>query len=128
MRRVAALCTLLLMFGITASASPPQKEKQNQQATLRKEAKISMRQAEKIALQKEPGAIHSKELERENGKLIYSFDIRTKTGFHEVHIDAIKGKVVEDSIESKAAEAKERQQDAKHHDSSAAPNTPPPQK
>ncbi len=47
---------------------------------LSKEAKISMQQAEKTALAKEPGTIKSKELEKENGKVIYSFDIRTKTG------------------------------------------------
>jgi uncharacterized membrane protein YkoI len=100
-----------------AWASPAQQEKQDGQAALRKEAKISMRQAQKTALAKEPGAIKSKELEKENGKLIYSFDILTKAGIHELQVDAINGEVVSDTVESKAAEAKEKQQDARHQHS-----------
>jgi ribosomal protein S3 len=72
-----------------------------------------MAQAEKMALAKEPGKIKSKELERENGKLIYSFDIKTKSGIHEVNVDAISGDIVEDKVESSASEAKEKQQDKK---------------
>ena len=125
MKQVAIVCTLLLMFGTAAWASPAQKEKQDDQAALRKEAKISMQQAEKTALVTEPGTIKSKELERENGKLIYSFDIRTKSGIREVNVDAISGNVVEDWVETKAAEAKAKQQDAKRHRSKKA-QTPPP--
>lgn len=83
---------------------------------MKKEAKITMQQAEKTALDKEPGKIKSKELEREKGKLIYSFDIATKSGVHEVNVNAMNGDVVEDSVESASAEAKEAQQDrAQHH-------------
>jgi hypothetical protein len=114
MRQVVAVYTLLLMFAVTTWASPAQ---QDGQAALRKEAKISMRQAQKTALAKEPGTIKSKELEKENGKFIYSFDILTKAGIHEVQVDAINGEVVSDTVESKAAEAKEKQQDAQHRHS-----------
>src|SRR5713226_2650170 len=66
------------------------------QAELQKEAKISMEKAREIALKKVPGGkIESAELEREHGKLIYSFDIKTsKPGVMEVNVDAITGKVL----------------------------------
>lgn len=75
---------------------------------------VSMKQATKIALEKEPGTIKSKELEHENGRDIYSFDIKTKDGIHEVNVDANTGAVVEDKVESPADEAKEAQQERKH--------------
>ena len=81
------------------------------QADLQKQAKITMDAAKKIAVEKEPGDIKSSELENEHGKLIYSFDIKTKTAIHEVNVDARTGDVVEDSIESAKDEAKEKKQD-----------------
>jgi uncharacterized membrane protein YkoI len=83
------------------------------QAALSKEAKITMEQAQKTALAKEAGKIQSKEIEREKGKLIYSFDIKMADGIHEVNIDAMTGEVVEDTVESAAAEAKEKAADKK---------------
>ncbi len=73
----------------------------------RKPAKITMAQAKEKALAKQPGVIKSQELEKEHGKLIYSFDIQTAAAIHEVNIDAYTGAVIEDSIESPAAEARE---------------------
>ena len=75
--------------------------------------KLTTAQAQKIALEKEPGKIESKELETEHGKLIYSFDIRTASGLHEVNVDAMTGNVISDKVETPADEAKEKQQDAK---------------
>jgi uncharacterized membrane protein YkoI len=86
------------------------------QAQLQKEAKISMVRAREIALQKAPGGkIADEELEREHGKLIYSFDI--KRGMHgvtEVHVDAKNGKVLSMTHESGAKEAAEQKQETKH--------------
>jgi hypothetical protein len=124
MRQVVAVCTLLLTLGIIAWASPAQTESQGEQAALRKEAKISMRRAQKTALAKEPGTIKSKELEKENGKLIYSFDILTRAGIHEVQVDAITGEVVQDIVESKTAEEKEKQQDERQQHSPANQDIP----
>src|SRR5690242_92235 len=72
------------------------------QAQLQKEAKISMEKARGIALQNAPGGkIASAELEREHGKLIYSFDIkRGMQGVTEVNVDAKNGKVVSITHES----------------------------
>jgi pyrroline-5-carboxylate reductase len=70
--------------------------------------KLSKNQAQAIALKLHPGKIKSAELEKEHGVQMYSFDIETKDGVHEVGIDADSGKVVEDSVESAADEAKEK--------------------
>src|SRR5437773_12095670 len=72
------------------------------QAQLQKEAKISMEKARATALKKVPGGkIESAELEREHGKLIYSFDIKTaKPGVTEVNVDAITGKIVSSKQET----------------------------
>ena len=74
--------------------------------------KITRAAAEKIALAKESGTIKSGELEKEHGRLIYSFDIATASGIREVNLDAKTGEVVEDSVESAADEAKEKKEDA----------------
>ena len=65
-------------------------------------AKISPATARATVLAREPGTITDQELEKEPGGsgLRYSFDVTTKTGRHEVGIDAITGKVLEDSIDS----------------------------
>ncbi|HEY6844307.1 MAG TPA: PepSY domain-containing protein, partial [Thermoanaerobaculia bacterium] len=83
------------------------------QAELQKETKISMKKARSIALKKvEHGKIASEELEREKGKLIYSFDVKNEKGsVTEVNVDAINGKVVDVHEESAAKEAAEKKQE-----------------
>jgi uncharacterized membrane protein YkoI len=85
------------------------------QADLQKDAKISMKHARSIALKKvSHGKIASEELERENGKLIYSFDVKNEKGsITEVNVDAMNGKVVDVHNESAAKEAAEKKQEAK---------------
>ncbi len=90
------------------------------QAALSKEAKITMEQAQKAALAKEAGKIKSKELEKEKGRLIYSFDIKMADGIHEVNVDAMTGEIVEDTVENAAAEAKEKAADKKQKKSEKA--------
>ena len=66
-------------------------------AALAREAKISLDSARTIAQSKLPKAtVQSEELERENGKLIYSFDMRTagKSGIDEVNVNAMNGSIV----------------------------------
>jgi len=86
------------------------------QAQLQKEAKISMKKAKSIAMKKVPdGKIQSAELEREGGKLIYSFDIKGSKGITEVNVDAMNGKVVNVHEESPAKEAAEKKAEQKKH-------------
>ncbi|MEA2571518.1 MAG: hypothetical protein QOI24_3519 [Acidobacteriota bacterium] len=106
----AAAVGLIMIVGMSAfAAAPPAKE------DLQKEAKISMADARKTAMTKEPkGKIESEELEREHGKLIYSFDIRNPKGtITEVAVSAIDGKIVSVEHENKAKEAAEKKQEAK---------------
>ncbi|WP_197513059.1 PepSY domain-containing protein [Acidihalobacter aeolianus] len=73
------------------------------------QAKVTMQQARDQAMQVAPGKIRSAELEREHGGsgLRYSFDIQTAHGLREVGVDARSGKLLENSFESRKAEAVE---------------------
>jgi len=76
--------------------------------------KISLKQARTTALAKVPGGkVVKHELERENGKLIYSFDIRVpkQPGVEEVQVDAMTGEVVSQTHESAAKEKQEARQE-----------------
>ena len=109
MRKVQILFILLCL------AVPAIYAAKDDQATLQKEAKISKARATAIALKKVPGGkIESAELEREKGKLVYSFDIKTsKPGVTEVLVNAMDGSIVSISHESPAKEAAEKKQEAK---------------
>src|SRR6185312_4243832 len=92
------------------------------QATLQKEAKISEETARATALKEVPnGTVKSSELEREHGKLIYSYDITVpgKTGIEEVNVNAIDGSVVAKQHESPKTEKKEAAQEAKEKKAAA---------
>lgn len=71
-----------------------------------KDAKITMEQATAIALKAQPGTVTDKELEREAGGsgLRYSFDIKSAGVAREVGVDAVTGKVLENSVEGKDAD------------------------
>src|SRR6266566_3067503 len=87
-------------------------KKAETQADLQKEAKIT----EDTALKEVPnGTVKSSELEREHGKLIYSFDITVpgKTGIDEVNVNAVDGSVVAKVHESPKTEKKEAAKEAK---------------
>lgn len=91
-------------------------KKEESQAALQKEAKISEETARATALKEVPnGTVKSSELEREKGKLIYSYDITVpgKTGIDEVNVNALTGAVVAKSHESPKTEKKEAAKEAK---------------
>jgi uncharacterized membrane protein YkoI len=101
----------------TSTAKHHSKAKKTEtQATLQKEAKISEADARATALKQVPnGTVKSSELEREHGKLIYSYDITVpgKTGIDEVNINAMDGSVVAKQHETPKAEKSEAAQEAK---------------
>lgn len=83
---------------------------------LEAKAKVSKSAAMKTALAKVPGGkVKEGELEEENGKLIWSFDIATKgtKDITEVAVDAITGEIVAVATETPAEQAKEKAEDAK---------------
>lgn len=88
----ATLAGLLLLSWHTAFAADAPAAK----------PKISMAQAEKVALTTYPGQIIKKELEQEKGGsgLRYSFDIKNGKVVHEVGIDAVTGEVLENSLDN----------------------------
>ena len=73
-------------------------------------AKLSRADAQAIALAKVPGGtVKEGELEKEHGRLIWSFDIATPgtANITEIQVDAQTGEVVSQEIETPAAERKE---------------------
>jgi len=117
----ATLFAAMLTLGAAASASAQAakattKKEATSQAALRKEAKIAEADARKTALAAVPGGkVQSHELEREKGKLIYSYDIKVagKSGIEEVNVDAMTGEIVAHEHENAKAEAKEKKAEAK---------------
>ena len=91
-------------LAMVASASPARRgqEEANNEAKLQKQAKISKERAQEVALRRAPGTVESSELEREHGKLVYSFDIRNAKGtIDEVQVSATTGRVVRVEHETK---------------------------
>jgi len=85
-------------------------------AKLKAEAKVKEADAVAIAMKEVPnGKIQSGEIERENGKLIYSFDMKVpgKSGIEEVNVDAMTGGLVAHEHETPKAEKKEAAMEAK---------------
>jgi len=81
------------------------------QAKLEGQARISKPEAEKIALTRAPnGTIKEGELEKEKGRLIWSFDIATpdSKNITEVQVDAQTGQVVAIEQETPGREQKEK--------------------
>ena len=108
------LVAATVTFSAVASAQQPKasaKKEATSQAALRKEAKIAESDARKTALAAVPnGKVQSHELERENGRLIYSYDIKVagKSGVEEVNVDAKTGEIVAHEHENAKAEAREK--------------------
>ncbi len=107
-----------LTLGLLAGglATPVHAGTKDKQAKLEAKAKISKADAEKIALAKVPnGTVKEAELEKEHGKLIWSFDIATpgSADITEVQVNAKTGKVEAVENETPADQAKEKQADAK---------------
>jgi uncharacterized membrane protein YkoI len=106
------VCSALAAVLLTGCASEKceKQPKEAKQAKLMAQAKVSRADAEKIALGKVPNsAIKEGELEKEKGKLIWSFDLTTPDtkDITEVNVDAITGDVVAVEKEAAESEAKE---------------------
>ena len=84
---IASLAAFLIGGTVTAATAP--------------RPKVSMNHARAMALKLAPGRIKSSEYEKEGGIWRYSFDIQQKGHIQEIGIDAMTGKVVENSNEGK---------------------------
>ncbi len=124
MQSTRGLSLLTALAAVTLTAAPAQAQatksppKHETAAQLKAEAKVTEKAARATALAQVPGGrIRSGELERENGKLLYSFDVATKgkTGIDEVQVDAITGTVLSNKHETPAMEKAEAKADAQQH-------------
>jgi uncharacterized membrane protein YkoI len=111
------LIRFLLAFALLAAwtTSTPAAAKQSHAAPKAK-AKVPEADARKTALARVPGGtIKSAELERERGKLIWSFDIAMpkSSNITEVQVDANAGTIVSTVIETPADQAREAAADRK---------------
>lgn len=104
MKLRTAICSVLatgLVASFFASCST--------QAQLKARAKVTEAGAQKIALAKVPGGtIQESELEKEKGKLVWSFDIATAgtQDITEVLVDALTGEIV--AMEKEAPDRREK--------------------
>ena len=84
--------------------------------SLSSQATVSREQAQATALAKAPGGtVKEAELEKEHGRLIWSFDIAIpgSRDITEVQVDARTGEVVSVEKETPADQAREKKQDSK---------------
>lgn len=114
MARITTFLAAALVAGASATTAGAQQPKPAYKRSVPKalaaEAKIGEDSARTIAMSKVAnGRLESMELEREKGKLMYSFDIKVpgKSGIEEVNVDALDGRVLAVEHESAAAEARE---------------------
>ena len=117
---LAALAAITISSTMASAQAAKPAAKHETMAQLKAEAKITEAAAKVTALAKVPGGhVKASELERENGKLLYSFDIATKgkSGIDEVQVDAITGAqigtVVHETAKMEKAEAKAEKKEAK---------------
>jgi hypothetical protein len=112
--KIKTIVCSVLAAGLAAGCMSERHARHESQAELQAQAKITRADAEKIALSKAPnGTIKEAELEKEKGKLIWSFDIAMPgtRDITEVNVDAITGEVVSVEHETTAQQAKEKQKD-----------------
>ena len=101
-----------LLTGCVCEKGERHHNQEAKQAKLMAKAKVSKDAAEKTALAKVPnGSIKEAEIEKEHGKLIWSFDVTAPDtkDITEVNVDAITGDVV--SVEKEAAGEKAKDKD-----------------
>jgi uncharacterized membrane protein YkoI len=109
---IGTLMLAALSLSAEAATARSYGKSQKGQAKLARQAKITLEQAREIAIKRAPGTIEEGELEREHGKLVYSFDIRNDHGtITEVQVDARNGQVVSVQEENAQQEADEKRED-----------------
>ena len=109
--KAVSVLVLSIALGVAAAVPASAANTKGKSAT---QAKITMKEARALALAKVPkGKVETEELEREHGRLLYSFDIRVpgKSGIQEVQIDAMNGKVLSVEHETPKAERKEAEEE-----------------
>jgi hypothetical protein len=114
--KIKSLMYAVLTAGLLAGCCSEKSERHaRKQDKLMAGAKVSKDQAAKTALSKVPdGTIKEAELEKEHGRLQWSFDVAAPDSkdITEVNVDAVTGDVISADKESPADESKETDEDA----------------
>jgi uncharacterized membrane protein YkoI len=109
--RLALSLALVAGLGLSVAVAATESH-----GAIKAQAKITREEATKTALTKVPnGRIKTAELEKEHGRLIWSFDISMpkSTKITEIQVDANTGKIVSTQVETLADQAKEAAADKK---------------
>jgi len=104
----------VITLALVVSWAPFNLSAQQNEAELLKQAHVTKYQAKRIALAKvKRGKIKSAELEKENGVLIWSFDIAQpgRKDVTEVWVDATTGKITSVDVETPINQRKEAAED-----------------
>jgi uncharacterized membrane protein YkoI len=115
--KIKTIIGMALAAVLVAGCASEEHHKESKEAKQQKwmaEAKVSQADAQATALAEVPnGTVKESELEKEHGKLIWSFDIATPgtQDISEVNVDAMTGKVVSKETEKPEHEAKEKEKD-----------------
>lgn len=118
-RSFAPLAAAVVLAAGSASAQgaqPATQQMKEEKPGLLQQATITPDAARKTALAQVPnGTIAEQEIEMENGKLAYSFDIKVpgKSGIEEVLVDAKTGAMIAHEHETPKQQAEERAKDAR---------------
>ncbi len=110
-RALVTALTLCLGLAMGAAAQGGLVKIKEEKAGLLKQAKVTPADAQKAAQAKYPsGKVVKGEIEKEDGKLIYSFDVQQTgvKGIEEVSVDALTGAVIKAEHENPEDEAKEK--------------------
>jgi hypothetical protein len=106
-QQLSVMAVVGMLIGAGCSTTP---------AELMRLATVSQAQAQQTALAKVPGGVVKEaELEKEHGRLVWSFDISTpgSADITEVQVDAKTGAVVSTETETPEDQEKEAQEDKK---------------
>lgn len=110
----AAFVGAAIALGASSLFAQQPQYKRDLPAALMKQAKVAEADAAKAAAAKVPnGQIQAVELESEDGRLIYSYEIKVpgRSGIEEVNVNAKTGDVVGSEHETPATEKREAQQE-----------------
>lgn len=116
MKTKLSMLTLATAISLSRLATSISAAAPETRAQLQAEAKVTKADAERTALGKVPnGTIKDSELEKEHGKLIWSFDIAMPHSRNttEVQVDAKTGKIANVQVETPKDQAKETAEDKK---------------
>ena len=113
---IGLIALLGFAFAAEKAATKAKVDPMAEKQALAKAVKVSMADALATASKKVSGTVLNAEVEDENGKIIYSFEILPTLDskeIKEINIDAATGAIIAEETENNQTEAKEKAADAK---------------